>query len=404
MRAGMIQPGEQVTWIRRKRDGTIGHSQFTRVLTLESIVTTDGNSVPCAVLSCNRFVPVSELYSERLGVSPPCESPQNTTPPMPTVVPLPAKVETVKTQAGRKRPSAAAESGKAAADASQTVSGSSVAVRCSILIIDFMNLLVRAWHVGKPTETHAVRSMFQTVANAVRNTRPQTVVFAMEGGYTHRQKLLPTYKAHRPPSDPNLISQRALAEQAIRAAGMQLIRVEGFEADDVIASIVRNNPETVICSSDKDLLSLCGRCRIYHPWGAGKFVTAEDVLGVSAGQVTDYLALTGDTSDGIPGVKGIGPKSASELLEKHTNLEGVIVASKYLRIPGATGRNVASGIQQALLSEQLVKLVDNLNLPSINSWELITGWQQRLTELNLGSVTTTLESAHAQLEIGRAHV
>jgi 5'-3' exonuclease len=275
---------------------------------------------------------------------------------------------------------------------------------CEILVIDFNNLLVRAWHAGKPTESHAVRSMFQTIAGAVRTLRPSRLVFAMDGGYHHRTAIYPAYKAHRPPSDPDLVRQRQLAIDAIKAAGLCMVHVDGYEADDVIASIAANEFGVVICSCDKDLLSLCGLARVYHPWGAGKFATAEDVLGVSPSQVSDYLALCGDKSDGVPGVPGVGPKTASELLSQYGNLEAILSAARTLRIPGAVGKNIASGISDALLSQQLVQLVDNLPLPELTYWYPRSGWQQRLTELRLGSVAAILDSLQQFLLLPRLGV
>lgn len=255
-----------------------------------------------------------------------------------------------------------------------------------------MNLLVRAFHAGKPTESHAVRSMFQTVANAVRALRPQRIVFAMEAGHRHRTAILPTYKAHRPPADPDLIRQRQLACDAIAAAGLQAVSVDGYEADDVLASIVRQYPGTVVTSCDKDLLCLSGRCRVFAPWGSGEFLSPESKLGIPAGQVTDYLALCGDASDGVPGVKGIGPKTAVELLQAHGNLEAILSAAKAGQVKGAVGRKLTDGFSDALKSHELVELVDSLPLPELQPWRPPAGWQNRLQDMRLGNVAGILES------------
>lgn len=263
---------------------------------------------------------------------------------------------------------------------------------CKVLAVDFLNVLVRAFHAGKPTETHAVRSMFQTVANAVRSLRPERIVFAMDGGHAHRTALLPTYKAHRPPAEPLLVAQRELAEKALNVAGFQTIRVQDFEADDVLASIATANPGTVIVSSDKDLLALCGIARVYHPWGAGEFVTAESKLGLPAGQVTDYLALCGDSSDGIPGVKGIGPKTALELLTEFDSLESILIAATLGQIKGAKGVTLKERRDEALKSRQLVELRASLPLPELRPWHHPLGCQQTLQSMGLGSVAAILDS------------
>lgn len=264
--------------------------------------------------------------------------------------------------------------------------------RPAILAIDFLNLLVRAWHTGKPSEVHAVRSMFQTVAKAVRKLQPATVVFCMDGGYEHRTKILSTYKQNRPPSDPDLVRQRELAEDAIRLAGFCAIRVDGFEADDVVATIAKNFDGVVIASSDKDLLALGGVAQIYHPWSDGEFVTAEAKLDVCPGQVTDYLSLMGDASDGIPGVPGIGPKNAAKLIKKHGSLEAVLTAAKFHHVIGKIGDNIRKHTTDALVAQSLVQMVDTLQLPAVRPWKPTTAWLQRLQDIRLGSVAGILES------------
>lgn len=270
---------------------------------------------------------------------------------------------------------------------------------CDILAIDFLNLLVRAYHVGRQTETHAVRSMFRTVANAVRTVQPKRVVFCLDGGHDHRSELMPDYKAHRPPSEPLLRKQKALAEKAIDVIGLASIRMERFEADDVAASIARQNPETVIASSDKDLLALSGVARILHPWSGGNFVQASEKLGVTSGQVTDYLALCGDASDGVPGVKGIGPKTAVRLLNDHGNLEAILLAAKTSRIAGSTGRKLAENLEDAILSRRVIELVDSLELPEIRGWMPSPSYANQLHEMGLGAVADVMEPLRDVLPI-----
>lgn len=277
-------------------------------------------------------------------------------------------------------------------DDDRQISGRSERRECNVLAIDFLNVLVRAYHAGKPSETHAVRSLFQTVANAIRHLRPERIVFAMDGGHVHRTALLPTYKAHRPPSEPLLVSQRELAEKALAIAGFQAVRVIDFEADDIIASVATANTGTVICSSDKDLLALCGIARVYHPWGAGEFVTAESKLNLPAGQITDYLALCGDASDGIPGVKGIGPKTALELLTEFDSLEGILAAATMGQIKGAKGVTLKERRDEALKSRQLVELKTSLPLPQMQPWTPPIGYQEKLQAMGLGSVAAILDA------------
>lgn len=348
----------------------------TKITRLETICRPDGTTLVCASLACNRFVPVSHLLR---SLEEHLQEAKSQTDVKPVPAPRASK---------RSEPKAAHDSGSGVASRTEVAASVPAAAGCGPFLIDFNNLLVRAWHAGKPTENHAVRSMFQTIAAAVRQLRPSGLVFCLDGGHAHRAKLLPSYKAHRPPSDPNLVAQRELAIAAIRAAGLQLMQVAGFEADDVIATLAGRESAGVVLSSDKDLLSLG---KAYHPWQAGSWKTPMDVLGVEAGQVCDYLALCGDSVDGIPGVSGIGPKTAQALLQEYGDLETILGAARTLRIPKTTGQKLRDGTADALLSQQLVQLVTNLPLPPIEPWTPPDGWQSLLTAMGLGSVAAILD-------------
>jgi hypothetical protein len=194
-----------------------------------------------------------------------------------------------------------------------------------------------------------------------------------------------------------LRAQVELAKQAIATAGLPTFAVSGWEADDVLASIVERFPCVVICSADKDLLSLHGRARVYHPWSGGAFVDPETKLGISAGQVTDYLSLCGDASDGIPGVKVIGPKTAVSLLTEFGDLEAILVAAFSGQIRGTTGEKLQTQRSQALLCQQVVQLRASLPLPALDAWQPPAGYQNRLQSLGLGSVAAVLDSMRPHL-------
>lgn len=393
--------GDQVQWVTHDRVTQRPlASVLTRIRSFESVHRCDGSVRECAILECNRLVPVSQLFAvdyhaeivsrrDNNGRSEHRRAANATT----------SETERASSETGRassetERTVPAARTHRsqpATASASPSAVGA-IPSGCSVLAVDFLNLLVRAFHAGKPTDTHAVRSMFQTVANTIRTLRPRTVVFAMDGGHDFRSGLLPEYKAHRPEPEPLLQAQKHLAEQALRLAGFQAIRVVGWEADDVIASIATAHSDAVICSCDKDLLSLTGTARVFHPWGDGGFVRPEDKLGLPAGQVSDYLALCGDTSDGVPGVKGIGPKTALQLLEQYESLEGILAAAITGQIAGAVGQKLRDQREQALTCRQVVGLNHNLPLPGLEPWAPAAGWQQRLQDLRLGAVAAIVES------------
>jgi 5'-3' exonuclease len=442
-----MREGQTVYWQRsggRSETSPQRRPVETQIRRIETITRPDGSKLTCATLTCNRFVPVTELLESYDGHRKPLETQSQDRDHQSDFGSRPGRPEEAETSdlssvsvrttenasvqdlAGRgpdatgtvftERPTTEPKETEQAKKTRQrggpdsverATAGPDDAFRleppravarsqtghngCGPLLIDFNNLLVRAWHAGVPSEIHAVKSMFLTVASAVRSLRPSGIVFCMDGGHDHRAKLYPAYKAHRPPSDPDLVRQRKLAMDAIDFAGLQLLRAGGFEADDVIATLAKRERAAVILSSDKDLLSLAGHARIYHPWGAGKFVTPEDVLGVPAGQVLDYLALCGDTTDGVPGVKGIGEKTAQKLLSEHSDLETILTKARFMHIPGTMGKNLRDGAADALLSQQLVQLVTNLQLAELQPWRPRHGWQQRLTEIRLGAIAGILD-------------
>lgn len=349
----------------------------------------DGMPIECAILSNNRLAPVSQLSrtNPRSESEKPPKQRESESPKLNRTA-LNAESKPAQRESKEKKHASSPLNPESSILDPQSFP-------CNVLAIDFLNLLVRAFHAGKPSETHAVRSMFQTVANCIRKLRPAHVVFAMDGGHKLRSELLPEYKAHRPESDPLLTAQKALAETAIRIAGFQAIRVIDWEADDVLATLATRYSDTVIASCDKDLLAMTGqatRCRIYHPWGEGSMMTAEEKIGLPAHQVTDYLALCGDTTDGIPGVVGCGPKTAVQLLSDYGSLESIIVAAKLGNIKGAIGQKIAAQHAAALTCRRVVELNTTLPLPELTDWHPVADWQNKLQNLRLGSVAAIIES------------
>ena len=273
-----------------------------------------------------------------------------------------------------------------------------------VVIVDLMNLLVRAFHAGTPSKIHAVKSLLQTCANVIEKLSPEYLIFAADGGHAMRSELFPAYKAHRPPKAPELVAQIELAEKAIEALGWPIIRVVDWEADDVIASLVAKLSDRaagcVVCSCDKDLLQLCDgtrRVKIYHPWDKGLYIGGshvEEKYSVKREQFKHYLSLCGDSSDGVPGVKGVGPKKAAELLGKYPNLEAILEAARCLLIPGAAGKALRDQAEEARMSAKLIELEYDLEIPF--TWHDYpasspsAGWVDALRALDLGQVVQRL--------------
>lgn len=374
----MLPVGTKVQWQQKKVTGEKSRLMTAVVVGAERVVRSDQTAVDCAILSINRLVPFQELR------------------PVGEVMQVVAPVFTDDDDPWCVIGCDDADS----ADVSPEVVQESVPVAvqcrvpeesdpCSVMVVDYMNLLVRSWHVGRPSEVHAVRGMWQTLANAIRAVRPDRVVFALDGGHVERTRLLPEYKAHRPSADPDLVRQRELGERALQIAGFQAVRVDGWEADDVVASIASRVSGVVICSSDKDLLALCDRSRVYQPWSGGQFCDSHLKLGVAANEVLDFLALCGDKADGVPGCPGVGPVNALKLLGQYGSLDAIGAARE--SIPGAVGQRLRDHWDQLVLSREVVRLNDALELPELCGWSPRPGWQQRLTELRLGSVAAIVD-------------
>src|SRR5205085_11252652 len=148
---------------------------------------------------------------------------------------------------------------------------------------------------------------------------------------TFRNKLYPNYKAHRPPAPDDLIPQFALIREAVRAFDIPCLEQAGFEADDLIATYAREACEaeatTTIVSSDKDLMQLVGPTVVMYDTMKDRRIGPAEVVerfGVGPEKVIDVQALAGDSTDNVPGVPGIGVKTAAQLIIEYGDLETLL--------------------------------------------------------------------------------
>ncbi len=171
------------------------------------------------------------------------------------------------------------------------------------------------------------------------------VVFFDLGGAQDRLALLPEYKATRAEMPDGLCKQLEPLKALTRAMGFAGIEIEGVESDDLLAAqavaLAREGHEAIIVSADKDFAQVVdGRISILLPppsanpklgWRRMDEAGVVEKFGVKPAQIADYLALVGDTSDNIPGLDGVGPKTAVKWLETHGSLEGVIAQAATLK-------------------------------------------------------------------------
>ncbi len=243
------------------------------------------------------------------------------------------------------------------------------------LVIDSYGFIFRAFHV-QPSLTSpdglyvgAIYGFTSMLLKLLTDQKPTHVVAVFDtGGVNFRHKIYPEYKKNRPPVPEELISQFALAREVVDALNITKLEIAGFEADDIIASVAKRaiseEEEVIIVSGDKDLAQLMDTgVKIYDPIKA-KIISSEDIytkFGVEPKYIRDFLALTGDSSDNIPGVPGFGPKTAAELINQFGNFENL--CNNYHHIKSERKRNIfRDHVDQAKLSYELVGLASDMNL------------------------------------------
>jgi DNA polymerase-1 len=245
----------------------------------------------------------------------------------------------------------------------------------SLFIVDALNFLFRAFHALPPLtttkglQTGAIYGLCQMIMRIEREERPTHLCVVYDApGDNFRNEIFAEYKAHRPPMPPELGAQLGMVRRVIEAFGLQQLEVPGFEADDIIATLAKvatsAGMEVVICSSDKDLMQLCcGDISVLDTMRNRRFHVEEvrEKFGVPPELVGDVLALMGDSIDNVPGVAGIGPKTAAELINKFGSLDALLAGAG--EIKGKRGASIVEAKESIRISRELVRLRDDVPLP-----------------------------------------
>ena len=244
--------------------------------------------------------------------------------------------------------------------------------RPHLFLIDGFSFLFRAYHSMPPltrpdgTPVGAVLGFTNMVMKLKDNTRKDddhymAVIFDA-GQKTFRNEIFPDYKANRPPPPDDLIPQFDLVREAAQAMGLTGVSMVGYEADDIIATYTKQalerDMQVTIISSDKDLMQLVNdHVAIYDTMKDRRIGHAEvmEKFGVPPELVWDAQALIGDSSDNIPGVPGIGPKTAAELINTYGNLEEVLNRASEVK-QNKRRESLIEFAEQARLSRELVEL------------------------------------------------
>jgi DNA polymerase I len=241
-----------------------------------------------------------------------------------------------------------------------------------LYLVDLSGYVFRAYHALPPLSnsrgepTHAVLGTVNMLQKVVAERHPHMFAVAMDSkGRTFRHELDARYKALRPPPPPDLSQQMARVGQIVRAWNVACFQKEGLEADDLIAAVtaraLAEGWKVVIVSADKDLMQLVhdegDRVVLWDSMRDRVFGPAEvrTKFGVPPSAVRDFLALTGDTSDNVPGVPGVGPKTAADLLTRFGTLEAV-----YAGLDGIAKPKLRESLREheadARISQKLVTL------------------------------------------------
>ena len=244
-----------------------------------------------------------------------------------------------------------------------------------LVLVDGSSYLFRAYHAlpaftsstGEPTG--AVFGVLNMLYKLLDDLEPERIAVIFDApGKTFRDDLYEDYKANRPPMPEDLRPQIEPLLEAVEAIGIPVLRVEGVEADDVIGTLASQATDagitTLISTSDKDMAQLVNDHVTLVNTMSETTMDADgvrDKFGVSPEQIVDYLTLVGDTSDNIPGVPGVGPKTAAKWLNEHHDLQTLQAHAE--EVGGKVGERLRDSLDTLPLYKELVTIVCDVTLP-----------------------------------------
>ena len=272
-----------------------------------------------------------------------------------------------------------------------------------VYLIDGTAYIYRAYHAIAPLSnkkglpTNAIYGFTNILLRVIKEKNPRFMAIAFDvKGPTFRHKIFPDYKANRPPMPKDLAPQIPYAKKIVQANGILCLEMAGVEADDVIATAARSFEKigrpVVVVSGDKDLLQLVSDTVTFWDPMNDRTMTPQavhDKYNVPPAKLLDLFSLIGDKSDNVPGVPGVGPKTAEKLINEYGSLENLFdnlakISKKKLK------ENLTANREQAFFSRELILLKEDLNIPtSLESYQLP------------GPDVTTLRELYRELEFSR---
>ncbi len=303
----------------------------------------------------------------------------------------------------------------------------------TLLLIDGNSLFHRAYHAIPPLTdrsgevANAVFGFSNMLLKAIDEVKPEYVACAFDTkAPTFRHIEFEKYKAQRVAPPPDLYPQLPKVKKVLDAFGVVYFEKEGYEADDILATLARSAIshlssanrkakgerrkaiEVIILSGDRDVLQLVdGNVKVQMPgwnlketnlYGAAE---VKEKFGLEPHQMVDYKSLTGDASDNVPGVSGIGPKTASSLLQKYHTLENLF---KHIKdVPESVRVKLEAGEEIALAAKKLVELDRNIDIEiRVKSLEFKPNWEkvrQEYEELGFKSIVAKLPGGQKESKI-----
>ena len=250
----------------------------------------------------------------------------------------------------------------------------------SVMLIDYSSLLYRAFHsLPESLAMRGVYGFLNMLARLLTDHRPGGLVIAVDDDWrpAFRVAALPSYKTHRVATDDAeeedpIAPQEALGREVLIALGLSVVGADGFEAEDVIATIAaRTRGPVAIVSGDRDLFALVRDpdVRVLYPQtGVSKLAVVDEAeitrrYGIPGRAYGDFAMLRGDPSDGLPGVRGIGEKTAAKLIAEHGSLDEIARAGN---LAPAVAKKLEAGRDYLAAARRVVLPVADVPLPAVS--------------------------------------
>ncbi len=249
-----------------------------------------------------------------------------------------------------------------------------------LILFDALGLVYRAYHAIPPLSTqagiptNALLGFIKTVRSLQQHWQPGFSAVVFDGGIPPaRRELLPLYKAQRPPMPDGMRAQLPLIQEYLSCAGVAAVRRDAIEADDILATLAVRaadaGMDALVVTADKDLMQIVSdKVALITPGKMDDKVDPAAVrarAGVRPDQIVDWLALAGDNADNIPGVPGVGPKTAARWLEQWSTLDGILAHQAELQ-PEKCRQALVQHLETVRRNVALMRLqVDLPDLPEL---------------------------------------